>query len=554
MAGAYLGSSTDFYRSSDLTMTYTDYLQRRELDRDLAFQISEPIKELITVSEHALSAQISALEGIKAAQAEAAYEVVCAVRDLQEATEQGFRRVGSILEWGFTATLLQLGRISDQLSAIRNLLENPSLTWAYEQFNRARDLYRRGHYPEALESVDRAIHGHANDLGERTEHRFHQLRGVIRLGSFQNNSADVVNLAEAERDFLLASKYAAHDFPCQAADAQLCAAHAANHQGHYREAAAHAEKGLTFGATAGLHYELARSLLQLDRECEAKDHLQNSIRLDRNLLLKASGDPAFRTHPGFIEEAFAELLTELRALAAKAEQLVASEIDQISRVCYSSLMSGQTHRGNDRDYAAAAAARALRQLLRDVRESGGIIDIRDALGQVPALWQTLEGWNDAFLDRLREVAHEYCATRRAERGEPGAAPPEALIVSGPLFFGMAVAGLVFLQRASHIWYLLNHPNAGSVDDMLGALVGAVFSPIILGLLAWGAAALIGRTISSGMKANRSAAQSDLAALSTALSHELGRISQLKAYRPGGTILTSIPRWATGASDAAATSR
>lgn len=196
MAGAWLGSPTDFYRSGDLRLSYTDYLQRRELDDHLAFQITGSIKELVTQGDSIAHAQISQLQQIEAAQAEttaAVYVVAQAIEDLRHETEQGFRRVGAILEWGFSELIFQQSRTNDLLSDILHALKTPSLTWAYEQFERARDRYRRGHHLEALESLEKAIEGHASELGDKTEHRFHYLRGIIKLGSFQNHEPAVIN-------------------------------------------------------------------------------------------------------------------------------------------------------------------------------------------------------------------------------------------------------------------------------------------------------------------------------------------------------------------------
>lgn len=360
-------------------MTYTDFLQRRELDDHLAFQITGPIKELITANDHALSAQINALEQISAAQAQAAYEVVCAIRDLQVATEEGFRRVGSILEWGFDATLIQLGRINDQLSEIRNLLQNPSLTWAYEQFNRARDRYRRGHYSDALESVDNALGGHGTELGDKTEHRFHYLRGIILLGSMENNSSEIVDLPEAETAFLKASKYAAHDFPFEAGDALMCAAHAANHQGRFSEAAGYAEKGLRFQQTAGLHYELARSLLALERQQDAAYHLLWAIRLDKNLVLKASGDPAFLIESGFLENVFTEGLTELRALSMSVHEAIVSELSSVDATTFKSTSTNQSYRAAEGCADVISVSREAASQLAFAQAKGGILDHRLAI-------------------------------------------------------------------------------------------------------------------------------------------------------------------------------
>lgn len=398
-------------------MSYTDYLQRRELDDHLAFQITEPIKELITSNSEALNAQINALERVEAAQAQAAYEVVCAIQDLQEATESGFRHIGSILEWGFSEVIVQISRTNDLLTDIRNLAENRSLTWAYEQFNRARDRYRRGHFLEALESVDKAINGHGTELGDSTEHRFHYLRGIIRLGSLKNHSSDVVDLAEAEQAFLTSAKYAVHDFPAEAADSLMCAAHAANLLGHYADAAEYAERGLRLRDTAGLRYENARALLQLKKVLEAEEHLQWAIRLDKNLLIKAVGDPAFYAEQKFLEGVMRGLQVELRAMATESEKRVTAELSALNGVNYRSPAVGYVYSMVQMSPLTLSMATIALDRVKQAQSTGGVLDLRNAIEGVFVASSALESGDSDFKYNVTSALSEASRTIQSEAQE-----------------------------------------------------------------------------------------------------------------------------------------
>jgi hypothetical protein len=535
MAGIFLGSPTDFYRSSDLSMTYTDWLQRREDHDQLAFQITEPIKELITVSDQAFNAQINLLEKIEAAQAQAAYEVVVALRDLQEATEEGFRHVGSILEWGFTEVLVRLGRTNELLSDILATLKTPSATWAYEQFERARDRYRRRHYVEALEALDHAINGHAGYLGEITEYRFHYLRGIIKLGSAQNNSPEIVDASAAEQAFLLAARYSTHDFPTEAANALLCASHASNVQGHYEDAVTHAKKGLDLNETAGLHYELSRALLQLGQEDAAKDHLQWAIRFDKHLLLKAAGDPAFKVQFDFLGRTFTELVDEIREVAEVAASYVDAEKGVINNVHYSSPSTGNRYFLEYRDIETIAYTNDLqRSLQRGV--CTGILDIRLHLERVPVLWNRLGNANEQFLADITRILEGYGESHRRRRAELLAERdvPEGVVG----FIGWGV-GLYILLVPSTL-----APVYGRAWRNLAPLV-TIPSAVAFGFVATFLAFVVIKAINSAAASRRKAIRDEVDRASSSIANELSSISTFRPYEPSNAIFGEIPQWALG---------
>jgi tetratricopeptide (TPR) repeat protein len=540
MVGQFLGRFTDFYRSSDLNMTYTDYLQQRELDDQLAIQISKPIKELITAQDRALGAQVTQLKAIEAAQTEAAYKVELSVQDLRLATEEGFRRVGSVLEWGFSSIILQLGRTNDLLKEIRNLVANPSLTWAYEKFNRARDLHRRRHYVDALDSINMAISGHGNELGESTEHRFHFLRGIILLGDQNNTSPEVVNLEEAERAFLVAAKYAAHDLPNEAAQSQLCAARAANLRAHYSDGALHAEKGLQYQETAGLHYELARALLQLGQWDKSKHHLKRAIRLDKRLLLKACGDPALRGDETFLQQAFGELLSELREIADNAARWLAGELERVRMVTYSSPTTGEVIGVDESRYSVFQDAGVWLRDVESIRSTGGIADIREAIEGLEPIWLQLKGWNHLFISNVSARLYKLEESYRKSAEDLLKKADSAGEVSGgcgwAIAAGVGTVGLALLVVQLSVSFGTTHADSGLPGFLLllAPVVAFFFFYIGENTAKERGRAAAGERRTAGQNAKR---------VSESILSEAKNLHGSELYIVDSSILEIVPNWA-----------
>jgi tetratricopeptide (TPR) repeat protein len=91
----------------------------------------------------------------------------------------------------------------------------------------AAEAFNRGLYDLALQSVQRAIHGHGPNTGYQLDWRFFYLLGNIRFGSVHNTDPEIVNVAEAEKVFLNAARIAMSSDRTTAADSLLAAARAA---------------------------------------------------------------------------------------------------------------------------------------------------------------------------------------------------------------------------------------------------------------------------------------------------------------------------------------
>lgn len=537
----YLGP-VDFYSRNDLGMTYTDYLQRREFARVHEYHISEQTKELIAAGDEVLGAQIRQLERIEAAQAEAAYTVVLSVEKLQEATERGFARVGSILDWGFSELIVRQTQTNDLLSEIGRTLSTPSQTWASEQFERARGEYRRGLFEEALESVDRAIFGHASNVGIKTEHRFRFLRGILKLGDDRNNSLAVVDLAAAESEFLLAARYAKGVDITDTATALLCAGRAANLAGNWESAAEHLREGLKCANYAALHYELAKSLCRLGETSAAGDSLRNAIRLDVNLLLIAPGDGNFADPPDFVFSNLTYLLNEARDIVAAADAFLSAEVARASSVEYSSLVTRKV-------YAMASACgirlrlvEACTHELRKAKKKGGILELRKALELLPDAHEELSRCNSDLQSMIGDSLDAESEARQARAQDVSRVGDERRRRSGTILSGVpyvvAVAAIIFYLTVS-----LEQCQRGEVER---GFFTVVFSPVVaalFGAIAAGVVAVVNKAADVSWRTSRDAAVKDGAQFDAAAEREWNEIEGRVFYKPSTEPEAVVPRWA-----------
>jgi hypothetical protein len=242
--------------------------------------------------------------------------------------------IDSKFNWSMCHLLAQTGRMNDSLTELIKISKTPVQTAAYEQFEIARDAYRRGLYLECLEALNKAINGDHTTVGYKLEWRFHQMKGTLHLG-FTDCDYTFIDLAKAEESFLLAGRYAKTDFHEYAGQAYLSAGWAAYCQGNLTEALAHTElaistidialdkltpvlrlrklsneknsglielflskkntlQGVLFSAEA--HFQAAKIRMALNDVENALLSLGASIDIDALYSLKAAGDGDFQKH------------------------------------------------------------------------------------------------------------------------------------------------------------------------------------------------------------------------------------------------------------------
>lgn len=322
------------------SLSYRDYLQAESFERSLKSEISSSSKSIIASNEELQKENISVLQGLSSSVSMGLESISLELSDLSA----GISELNATFHWGFSELLTQASRTNDSLDELVRLAKTPAQTWAYEQFEIARDADRKGLFEEAIEYLDRAINGYGAQTGYKLEYRFHFLLGRIRLGSFRNCSKEIVNQEEAERSFLSAARYAAQDAPKEAARALLAAGWAAYSRGELTKAQNYTQQAISFDSELSeAQFQLAKILMHINKPYEALIPLQKSIEKDRQYALKAVTDGDFKPYESqvnsLIEENRSrakdrteELLVSLRQEQAALERRRETEFHLVKRL------------------------------------------------------------------------------------------------------------------------------------------------------------------------------------------------------------------------------
>ncbi len=222
--------------------------------------------------------------------------------DLSQKLQWGMKALGSKFDWARNNMMIGMKSMQNSLEELKNLVKNPMMTAALEHFEAARNNYRRKLYKETLDELDAAINGVPGvSAGYNTEWRFHQLVGTIRMG-FVGGDFSLLNLDAAEQSFLLAARYAEHDYKQEAATAYLSAGWAAYCNDKPEEA-----MECTLEATkldsdlAEAWYQLAKISLSND-DLGGLDYLHNCFIKDSTYALKVLSDNDFLKHEKAVKE------------------------------------------------------------------------------------------------------------------------------------------------------------------------------------------------------------------------------------------------------------
>jgi tetratricopeptide (TPR) repeat protein len=187
---------------------YYSYLEQQSHFDNLALAVDASIRKSVASNRELQNRNIHLLCDIQS-QLDSGFETLSIdINSVRDSVDN----VAWICSEGFAKLALELNSIGTKIESIKALTKNPSRTWAYEQFNIAKESYLRNNFEEALSSITLALNGHESQLGYKLDHRFYMLRGLIRLGNNKNFSKDIVDLEEAFKDFLTASEYAKSAF------------------------------------------------------------------------------------------------------------------------------------------------------------------------------------------------------------------------------------------------------------------------------------------------------------------------------------------------------
>jgi tetratricopeptide (TPR) repeat protein len=197
----------------------------------------------------------------------------------------GIAELNSTFQWGFGEMLFSLSEIKKTVLEINKSLRTPLQTRAAEKYEIAKGEFERGHYPEALRYVNKAIKDY--DL----EWRFYALRGIIRLGTV-HSEIRLVNPASAERAFLKAARYS----PESTASARfmLQAGWSAFVQHKIDEAVSHTTEAVRLDQNLSQGwFHLAKFLMVKGQVDGGISALEKAIDLDVGYILKSDTDTDF---------------------------------------------------------------------------------------------------------------------------------------------------------------------------------------------------------------------------------------------------------------------
>ena len=278
--------------------SWHEYIQRSTITNDLAGAQRESSREMIG----AISGQTASILG-------GMESVTSVLSDQMGSIAEEISGLNASFQWGFGQMIAQMGRMNDSLQALIEIAKTPVQTWAYNQFEIARENFRKGLYDNCLKRLDKAINGDNTSAGYEEEWRFHQLLGVLRLGFF-GCDAELLDSAQAEREFLLAARYAKADHPKEAAKAMLSASWSAYVQGKLPEALKHAEQAFSLDNRMGeAFFQAAKIQMAANAPGQALPVLRKAIDLESAYLVKAAADADFKRHEGDLN-AFCEAMRQ----------------------------------------------------------------------------------------------------------------------------------------------------------------------------------------------------------------------------------------------------
>ncbi|MCX6956913.1 MAG: tetratricopeptide repeat protein [Verrucomicrobia bacterium] len=242
-----------------------------------------------------------------------------------------FRPAGSPpFHWGNSAQLLLTGQFTRSLAELKHAAKTSAEMWAAEQFDIARDAFRRGLYQEALDYLRRAMEGHEGHDGYALEYRAHFLRGLILLGGFQHHDSSVLDLTGAEHAFATAGRYAVCDQRTDAAWAMLAAGWAAYCQGQMGRALTHTQQALVLQPNLGeAHFQVAKIFLHNRQPDLAMPYLANAVELDPAFARQAALDGDFVP---FAQETFAVVEARRHQVGQRASRAL-QDVIQRAKEC-----------------------------------------------------------------------------------------------------------------------------------------------------------------------------------------------------------------------------
>ena len=321
-------------------MAYPEFLQAKEFEKSCRYAIDEQTNSVIANERDLAEANIAVIREQTSAlienQRELAeaniavlHEQTTLLAEINSTLGQGLGEINGTLNWGFTGVIAGIGRVNDQLADLRKIASTPTQTWAYEQFDIAREMFRKHLYPESLKYLDRAMNGAAGQPGYDVDFRFHYLIGLIRLGDYRNNDLSIINLREAEDAFLRAAKYSATDCPQDSARSWLMAGRATYCSRELKRALQHTKESLSVAPSpiAEAFFQRAKILCAMGDQIDvAAEDVMSAVKLDRLYGLKIACDGDLIMFKDIIMRRIEEEGRKLRGELAETDRAITTSL------------------------------------------------------------------------------------------------------------------------------------------------------------------------------------------------------------------------------------
>ena len=308
--------------------SWHEYLQRSTITNDLTMAQQESSRAMIgAISEQTFSI-LTGIESSTSVLSEGMYAGFSMLGGQMDMIAQEISGLNASFQWGFAQMIAQMGGMSASLQKLIQIAKTPVQTWAYNQFEIARENFRKGLYTNCLKRLDKAINGDQTSAGYEEEWRFHQMIGVVRLGFF-GCEAKLIDLAQAEQAFLLAAGYAKVDEPQEAARAFLSAGWSAFVRGELPVALRHTEQAIALDAnlTEAL-FQAAKIQMASGAPRLALPVLRKAIDQVPTYVVKAAADGDFRRHEEDLNSFYKGVRQEVFiALAPTVEQVLNETVE-----------------------------------------------------------------------------------------------------------------------------------------------------------------------------------------------------------------------------------
>lgn len=261
------------------------------------------------------------------------------IRETLEEVGRGVAKVSSSVDrlTGTVIVAFALGAAGGfflwkSICAINDAVRNPEKSWADEQFRIAEEHSKRGENRLALQSVRLAIHGNSNHTGYQLDYKYHFCAGEILMGKGENFDPSLVNLEEAENEFLKAESYVPKKEKETRALALLHASFAAYANGRSKNARDYAAKARDFQPKDALIlYHSAKYEAHVGDLEAAKVFLVKTLITDWSFSTRAANDGDFLKHGEWLKAILIEVIEPMRLQAVNASKRLLEIIATIEK-------------------------------------------------------------------------------------------------------------------------------------------------------------------------------------------------------------------------------